>query len=147
VTLVVKDGNTQLQSLSTQVDASGNLVPVHTPAAVVAGIAVPASATAPIPVINAAGSPAVDGSGTITTGGTAQNLFSGTVPTNGYLVANPNASDALWICEGGTAAVNGAGSIEIAAGANWNTPSGYKPFGVVSILGPNTADKFTARRW
>lgn len=42
--LLVKDANTAVQSLSTQTDAAGALVPVHVPAAVASGIAVPASA-------------------------------------------------------------------------------------------------------
>jgi hypothetical protein len=147
MTLLVKDANTQTQSLSTQSDAAGNLVCLNVPASVVAGVATPAGATAPIPVMNTAGGVAVDGSGSITTGNTAQNLFGGTIPTNGYLIANPNASDALWFNEGGTAAANAAGSIAIAALGSFATPSGYKPVGVISIVAASTGDKFTAKRW
>ena len=39
MSLLVKDANTTTQSLSTGLDSSGNLVPVHAPAAIVAGIA------------------------------------------------------------------------------------------------------------
>jgi hypothetical protein len=41
LTLLVKDANTTTQSIATQADVAGNLVPVHTPAAVIAGIATP----------------------------------------------------------------------------------------------------------
>jgi hypothetical protein len=54
MTLLVKDANTTIQSLSTELDASGNLVPVHAPASVAAGIATPVGPTNPLPVINTA---------------------------------------------------------------------------------------------
>jgi hypothetical protein len=88
LTLLIKDANTTTQSISTQADMGGNLVPVHAPAAIAAGIATPVGPTAPLPVINTAGAAAIDGSGTVVTGGTAQTLFAGVVPGNGYLVAN-----------------------------------------------------------
>jgi len=88
VTLLVKDANTTTQPLSTGLDSSGNLVPMHTPAAIVGGIATPVSIAAPLPVINTAAAAAVDGSGTVNAGGTAQTLFGGVVPVDGWLVAN-----------------------------------------------------------
>ncbi len=93
MTLLVKDANTTTQPLSTGLDSSGNLVPVHAPAAIVAGIATPVSAAAPLPVINAAGPLASDGSGTVVAGGTAQAVFGGIVPVNGWLVANNSSAD------------------------------------------------------
>ena len=68
MTLLVKDANTTIQSLSTQVDGSGNLVPVHALAAVSGGVASPVGPQNPLPVINAAGAAASDGSGTVATG-------------------------------------------------------------------------------
>jgi len=147
MTLLVKDANTQTQPLSTQSDVAGSLACVNVPASVVGGIATPVATSAPLPVINAAGSVAVDGSSTIATGGTAQTLFGGVVPANGFLIANPAASgDTLYFNDAGAAAVAGAGSIPVAPGAVFVTPSGYKPAGAVSIIGATTGDKFTARR-
>ena len=94
--LLVKDANTTTQSLSTGLDSTGNLVPVHAAAAIVGGIATPASSAAPFPVVNTAGSAAVDGSGTVATGGSAQLLFGGVAATNGWLVAN-NSSATLYV--------------------------------------------------
>jgi hypothetical protein len=145
MTLLVKDANTAVQSLSTQQDAAQNLVPMHVPAAVTGGIATPVSASAPLPVVNAAGAAASDGSGTITTGGAAQLLFGGAVPVNGYLVGN-NSSAALWVSDVGTASAGGS-AIQIAAGAMFVTPSGYKPAGAVSIFGATSGQAFAARRW
>ena len=78
MTLLVKDANTTVQSLSTEVDGNGNLVPVHAPAATNAqGVSTPVGPQNPLPVINTAGAVASDGSGTVATGGSAQTLFGG----------------------------------------------------------------------
>lgn len=143
--LLVKDANTAVQSLSTQVDAATNLVPVHVPAALAGGIAAPVSSSAPLPVINAAGAVAVDGSGSIAVGGTAQQLFGGVVPPTGWLVCN-NSTATLYVSDVGTAAPGGS-SIQIAPGASFWTPSGYRPGGAVSIYGGTSGQAFAARRW
>jgi hypothetical protein len=144
LTLLVKDANTTTQPISTQTDVAGNLVPVHAPAAVVGGIATPVGPTAPLPVINTGAAAAIDGSATVIVGGTAQTLFAGVVPTNGYLVAN-NSSATIYVSDVG-AATSGGASIPIAAGAVFMTPSGYKP-GAVSLWGGATGQAFAARRW
>lgn len=145
MTLLIKDANTTTQSLATGLDGSGNLAPVHVPAAVVGGIATPASSAAPLPVINTAGSAALDGSGAIAVGGTAQTLFGGIVPVNGYLVAN-NSSAILYVSDVGPAVAGGA-SLPIAAGGVFSTPTGYRPAGQVSLFGAATGQAFAARRW
>jgi hypothetical protein len=145
VPLLVKDANTTTQSLSTGLDSTGNLVPVHAAAAIVGGIATPASSAAPLPVVNTAGSAAVDGSGTVATGGSAQLLFGGVAATNGWLVAN-NSSATLYVSDVGTATSGGA-SIPIAPGAVFATPSGYKPAGAVSLYGSTSGQAYAARRW
>lgn len=94
------------------------------------------------------GSQGVDGSGTITTGGTAQSLFGGSVPTHGFAIYNPDASGDVWVSDSTTAAVNAAGSVRcVANGGGYETPPNYKPIGAVSIVGAATGTKFTARRW
>lgn len=143
--LLVKDANTATQAIATGVDSSGNLVPVHAPAAILGGVATPVGPTAPLPVINTAGSAAIDGSATVAAGGTAQTLFGGVVPVDGYLVAN-NSSGPVYVSDVGTATAGGA-SIPIAAGTIFMTPSGYKPAGPVSLYGATTGQAFAARRW
>ena len=147
MTLLVKDANTAVQSLATAADASGSLVPVHVPAATDAqGTASPVGPQNPLPVVNTAAAAASDGSGTVAAGGSAQSLFGGIVPANGFLVQN-NSSAALWICDVGVAAAGGA-SVQIAAnGGVFMTPSGYKPGGAVSLYGATTGQAFAARRW
>jgi hypothetical protein len=94
------------------------------------------------------GNATTDGSTTITTGGTAQNLFSGTVPSNGYSVCNPDPTNDLWVSDSATAAANGQGSLRVAAnGGYYATEPGQKPINAVSIVGAVTGQKITARRW
>ena len=145
MTLLVKDANTTTQPISTQSDVAGNLVPVHAPATVVGGIATPVGPAAPLSVINTSGIAAIDGSATVVAGGTAQTLFAGVIPINGYLVAN-NSSAAVYVSDVGSATLGGA-SIPIAAGAVFMTPSGYKPGGAVGLWGSVTGQAFAARRW
>jgi hypothetical protein len=119
---------------------------VHAPASTSAGVSTPVGPQNPLPVINTAGAAASDGSGTVATGGSAQTLFGGTVPANGYVVQN-NSSAALWISDVGVASAGGA-SIQITAnGGTFATPSGYKPAGAVSLYGGTTGQAFAARRW
>ena len=88
------------------------------------------------------------GDASITTGGTAQNLFSGTTPSNGFAIYNPDPSNDLWVSDSVTAAANGQGSIRIVAnGGGYETPVAYKPVGAVSIVGATTGQKITARKW
>jgi hypothetical protein len=103
-----------------------------------------ATAGAKVSVVNSG----TDGSTTITTGGTAQNLFGGTVPANGFFVTNPDASNDLWISFSTTAAANGTGSIRVAAnGGYYATEPGLKPWQAISIVGAVTGQKITAARW
>jgi hypothetical protein len=147
MTLLVKDANTSVQSLSTVIDGNGSLVPLHAPAAANAqGVASPVGPQNPLPVVNTAASAASDGSGTVAAGGSAQTLFGGVVPANGFIVQN-NSSAALWVSDVGAASAGGA-SIQIAAnGGVFSTPSGYKPAGAVSLYGMTTGQAFAARRW
>jgi len=147
MTLFVKDANTAVQPLATEVDGNGNLVPVHAPATTNAqGVSTAVGAQNPLPVINTAGAVVSDGSGTVATGGSAQTMFGGIVPANGFVVQN-NSTAALWISDVGVASAGGA-SIQLTAnGGVFATPSGYKPAGAVSLFGATTGQGFAARRW
>src|SRR3954447_12680572 len=108
MTLLVKDANTSVQALSTVIDGNGNLVPLHAPASTNAqGVATPVGPQNPLPVINTAAAAASDGSGALAAGGSAQTLFGGIVPLNGFLVQN-NSSANLWISDVGVATSGGA---------------------------------------
>lgn len=84
---------------------------------------------------------------TITTGGTAQSLFSGATPTNGYEIINVSLTELLYFREAGTAVVAGATSVPIAAGSAYITPRGYKPSGLVSVIAATTAHPLIGRSY
>src|SRR5260370_15263007 len=127
MTLFVKDANAAVQPLATEVDGNGNLVPVPAPATTNAqGVSTAIGPQNPMPVINSAGAVASDGSGTLATGGSAQTLFGGIVPANGFLVQN-NSTAALWISDVGVASAGGASIQPAANGGAFATPPRYKP--------------------
>lgn len=144
MSLLVKDANTAVQSLSTISDAQANLVPVHAPAAVAGGVAVPVSTAAPLPVINAAATAASGANGTIATGGVAQTVFAGATPVNGFALQNTSSTD-LWINDLGTAGVN-AGFL-VPSLQTFTSISGYRPAGSVSVYGATTGQTFCVRAW
>jgi hypothetical protein len=148
MTVTFKDAATTPQAFATLPTSAGELAVVHTQAAAVNGVATPISNASPMPVMLTSGLVASDGSGTIAAGGVAQNLFSGTVPTNGYWVFNHNAllGRTLYISDVGVASAGGT-SVGVAPQSEWRTPPGYKPAATVSIFGTDTGDVFAARRW
>lgn len=100
------------------------------------------------PFVFSADYPGADGSGTITVGGTAQNLFGGTAPAHGFLLCNPDPSEALWFSLSTTAAANGQGSLSLApSGGVFITPVGMIPFHAISVVAATTGHKFTAVQW
>jgi hypothetical protein len=103
ITLLIKDAQNQQQPIATQSDIAANLVPVHVPASVIAGVATPVSAANPLPVEVAAGSPAIDGSGTIVSATVAQTLFAGVVPATGFQIAN-NCASVIYVRDTGSPA-------------------------------------------
>ena len=92
--------------------------------------------------------PLIDGSGTIATGGTAQQLFGGTTPAHGFMVYNVDGANILWISLTTTAAANTAQSIPLPPmGGNFVTPMGFVPIGAISIIGQSSGQQFTAIKW
>jgi hypothetical protein len=89
----------------------------------------------------------IDGSTSIATGGTAQNLFGGVTPANGFFVANPDAVNDLWVSLGTTALANGQGSIRLPASGYISSEPNMKPWQAISVVGAVTGQKITAARW
>jgi hypothetical protein len=143
--IAIKDANTTVVAISTQSDVAGALVPMHIPASLIGGIATPVSPTAPLPVVQGAGSAAIDGSGVIIAGSVAQYLFGSVLPLHGYVIAN-NSGGILWACDVGTAQAGGA-SIPINPGDVFMTPPGYRPPLAVSLFGNTTGQAFAARSY
>jgi hypothetical protein len=145
MTLLVKDANSTPQPIATQSDIAGNIVPVHVPATIIAGVATPVSAANPLPVQVAEGTVAVDGSTTITLQTSAQTLFASVVPAIGYQIGN-NTAATIWVRDTGSPAGDHAG-MPVAVGGTYTTPINYRPAGPVSIFGGITGSNVEARRW
>lgn len=86
-----------------------------------------------------------DRSGTIATGGVAQQLMAANAARRGFWVQNTSLAD-LWISEVGTAAVAGA-SIQIPSGAIYETMAHAVPIAAISIFGATTGQSFAAREF
>lgn len=83
---------------------------------------------------------------TLTTGGTAQNLFGGVAPTNGYEVCNPAVAQDAWLSEATTAVAN-TGYRVPANGGCYDTPVGVKPGGVVSAIAGDSTHPLSLKQW
>lgn len=84
-------------------------------------------------------------SGTVTAGGTAQQLAGANAARMGFSIQNLSTGD-LWVNTLGTAAA-AQPSIKLAAGVYFETPAGYGAVGAISIFGATTGQAFSAREW
>lgn len=124
----------------------------------------PVSSTTPLPVTTTPGnSPqAVQGavnvtpvncSGTITTGGTAQNAVVASTTRRGLQIQNLDTTEGMWISFNGTAAANDAGSFFLSAatsstsGGSYNTPIGFGFNTALSVVAATTGHKFSCTQW
>ncbi len=86
-----------------------------------------------------------DRSGTITTGGTPQTMMIANTNRKALYIRNPSdATEDLWICFTGAAAVSGAGSVPIAPGSEWKEQGGGVTTQAVSVFGATTAHAWIA---
>lgn len=84
-----------------------------------------------------------DRSGTITTGGTAQQLAASNSSRKAYFIQNIGTAD-LWLSLVGTAAADSAGSIKLAPSAALAASTPFVSTQAISIIGATTGQKFTA---
>ncbi len=84
-----------------------------------------------------------DRSGTITTGGTAQQIMAANAARR-YLFIQNNSDTGLWYNLGVTA-VASQPSIFLAAGASYENPAHFCPSGLVSVIGATTGKIFSAK--
>ncbi|WP_031431822.1 hypothetical protein [Methylomicrobium agile] len=106
--------------------------------------ATPVSTSDPLPVFVPPVSP-INISGTITTGGTAQQLAASNLNRRGWSLRN-NSEGSLWVSDVGTADYS-KDSLEIKPGELYETPYGGQSSGAISIIGQTTGQSFTAREW
>ena len=98
---------------------------------------VPATASNPLPTKSVA--TPTSKSGTITTGGTAQQLMTANANRQGIEFFN-NSVGSIWLNVVGTATAGG-GSVEVRSGGYWS-PS-IVPVTAISIIGATTGQAFT----
>ena len=87
----------------------------------------------------------VNRSGTITAGGTAQQLAALNASRRGFFIQNNSTGD-LWFSLVGTA-VQSQPSFKIVAGALYESPYGGGATGAISIIGATTAQAFSAMEY
>lgn len=85
-----------------------------------------------------------DGSGTITTGGTSQQIFAANSTRNYLFVQNLSSADEY--INFGSAATTGAGSIKLISGASFVMESNTITNQTVNIIGATTGQSFTAKQ-
>ena len=124
-------------ALSTEDKAALDAMSAKLPAALVSG-------RLPVQSVPQQGS-LTDRSGTIATGGTAQQLMASNASRLGWWVQNVSTAD-LWINGTGTASA-AYGSIRLVPGALYETPAGAVGSAAVSIFGATTGQAFTAREF
>jgi hypothetical protein len=98
---------------------------------------------------------ATDCSGTITSGGGAQNAFTAQTTLHGFTIANIDATEPLWISFTTTAAASGAGSYPLPAATattfagfgSFTAPPGFGLNHALSVIAATTSHKFTCTWW
>lgn len=89
----------------------------------------------------------VDKSGTITTGGTAQDVAAANTGRRGFWIQN-NSNGALWVNEmGGTAAAAQPNVYLAPNGGFWSMDMTGVSASKISIYGATTGQAFSAREW
>lgn len=96
-----------------------------------------------------AATPTTDRSGTITVGGTSQQVSASNAARKGMEIQNGStATESLFINFGAAATnVPGGGSHEITPGGSWDTAGRAPPSDAININAVTTAHAFTAKEW
>ena len=86
-------------------------------------------------------------SGTITTGGAAQQLMAANTSRKGWCLQNNNTTGNIWFNEIGGTAVATQPSIKLYPGDFYESPSAGATPTAISIIGDTTGMIFSAREW
>lgn len=112
-----------------------------------------------VPVRSVANMTPTDCSGSIATGGTAQNAFTAQTTLHGFIIKNTDASagggEPVWISFTRTAVANTAGSYPLgppvttlfAGGESFSAPPGFGTNHAVSVIAATTGHKFSCTWW
>ena len=86
-----------------------------------------------------------DRSGTISSGGVAQQVAASNISRNGFWIQNQSTGD-LWLSTVGTAAATQP-SLQLPPGSYYEMPDTGIDTGAISLYGATTAQAFAAREW
>lgn len=86
-----------------------------------------------------------DGSGTITNGGTAQQVFAANAARRYLLIQNQSTGD-LWVNYKGSAAVESQPSVLLAPNGSLSFDDSFVPNAAVSLIGATTGQAFVAEQ-
>lgn len=95
--------------------------------------------------IKGRGSLTVDRSGSVTTGGVAQNVVGTNIGRSGFWIQNLSNND-LWINDL-TTATGASPDLKLVSGALYESPIHCAPTTAVSVYGATTGQSFAAREW
>ena len=160
IPLNVKDASSNTVAMSSKTGADGNCttnVDADTSSQLHTDLtsATPAGTNT---IGNVNGAPNVtptDCSGTIATGGTAQNAFTAGATKHGFTILNIDTTEVLWISFTGTAAASGTGSYPLQAATastfaspgSFTTPTGMGLNTALSVVAATSTHKFTCTWW
>lgn len=97
----------------------------------------------------------IDCSGTIASGGAAQNAIEANRNVKGFIIANIDTSEVMWISFTGTAVAGAVGSYPLAPAtattfanlSSFTSPLGFGMFSNLSVIAATTSHKFSCTRW
>lgn len=99
----------------------------------------------PLPVAYAPAANLANISGTVTTGGTAQNAAGANTSRKGFWIQNLSSGD-LWINTLATAAASQP-ALKLTAGTYYEAPPGGAGTGAISVFGATTGQAWAGREW
>jgi len=92
------------------------------------------------------GGAVTDGSGTVATGGTSQQIFASNTSRQFLMVINPpTATELLYVNTGAAASTTAGSSYPIPIGGNLTFDSGFVPTGTVNVTAVTTGHAFIAK--
>jgi len=155
VNLTAIGGGTETFTLNASAGSSQPPVGTQGTATNVTAVGGTATTAAGLPVLGTVNTTLTDCSGTITSGGTAQNAFTAAATRHGFTIANIDTTEVMWVSFTTTAAASGTASYPLApatattfAGlSSFTSPIGMGINTALSVIAATTSHKFSCTVW
>jgi len=155
VNLTAIGGGTETFTLNASAGSSQPPVGTQGTATNVTAVGGTATTAAGLPVLGTVNTTLTDCSGTITSGGTAQNAFTAAATRHGFTIANIDTTEVMWVSFTNTAAASGTASYPLApatattfAGlSSFTSPIGMGINTALSVIAATTSHKFSCTVW